>query len=45
MILYNFQHLRNAGPVPIRVGLDSLTHYRTVTRKDIFQDVPGVLTT
>ncbi|XP_018572395.1 cytochrome P450 CYP12A2 [Anoplophora glabripennis] len=37
------KHLRGAGAFPIRRGLGSLTHYRTVTRRDVFKDVPGLM--
>ncbi|KAJ8962684.1 hypothetical protein NQ318_001081, partial [Aromia moschata] len=36
--------LRNAGPFPIRYGMESFIHYRTKTKKDIFNGVGGVLT-
>ncbi|XP_074037346.1 probable cytochrome P450 12a5, mitochondrial [Leptinotarsa decemlineata] len=36
--------LRNSGPYPVRTVLDIFVYYRTVLRKEIFQDVGGVLT-
>lgn len=36
--------LRNEGPWPIRYGMTAFVHYRKNVRKDVFQDVGGVLT-
>nr|XP_023028389.1 probable cytochrome P450 12a5, mitochondrial [Leptinotarsa decemlineata] len=36
--------LRNSGTYPVRKILEIFVHYRTVVRKDIFQDFGGILT-
>nr|XP_023026615.1 probable cytochrome P450 12a5, mitochondrial [Leptinotarsa decemlineata] len=36
--------LRNSGSYPVRKVIDIFVYYRTVVRKDIFQDFGGILT-
>ncbi|KAJ8924326.1 hypothetical protein NQ315_007122 [Exocentrus adspersus] len=38
------KNFRNEGSFPLRRGMESFTHYRTVTKKDLFQGATGVLT-